>query len=299
MQELPSGEPADLEIEAPPGLLPDLSEWGIEEVERGVCEDTAFNRTAIRQNKAKFQTVFDRTGMPTPYLQVVSAEMYQAAQGLSKSSLLTDPDDYNSDYLSGISLLLAEEAKSLAPTWVLNVTKTYIRQQDEKRALGADAELHQSRLVDVPARCSIQKSDGTRCWGWTDGSTDTVGMCRVHARRAGRSNPLGMSATQIARNRLMSGTAAMVEQLEELAYSAESEQVRLGAARDFLDRAGIRGGIEIDQKVEVNITEAADLVRDRIAKLRKGHEEKAKILRQIQEGQTAEVVDAEVVEDDE
>ena len=298
MEQIESGEPADLEIEAPPALLPDLTEWGIEEVERGVCEDTATNRRIIRENKARFNTVFDKDGAPTGYLQVVTAEMYAAAQGLSKANLLTDPDDYNSDYLSGVPLLLAEDAKSLAPTWVLNVTKTYIRQQDEKRALGPDAELHQSRLVNVPTRCSVQKSDGTRCWGWSDGSTDLNGMCRVHARRAGRYQPLGMSAMQIARNRLQSGVGEMVNTLEELANTAESETVRLGAVKDFLDRAGIRGGIEIEQKVEVTVNEAADIVRDRIAKLRKGQEEKAKIMRQIHEGVPAEVVDAEVVEDE-
>ena len=300
MEELESGEPVDLEIEAPPSLLPDLTEWGIEEVERGVCEDSASNRRIIRQNKARFNTVFDKAGMPTGYLQVITADMYSAAQGLNKANLLTDPDDYNSDYLSGVPLLLAEDAKSLTPTWVLNVTKTYIRQQDEKRALGPDAELYQSRLVNVPSRCSVQKSDGTRCWGWSDGSTDTLGMCRVHARRAGKYQPLGMSQMQIARNRLQSGVGEMVNTLEELANTAESETVRLGAVKDFLDRAGIRGGFEVETKVEVTVSEAADIVKDRIAKLRRGQEEKQKILRQIQEGVPAEeTVDAEVVEDDE
>lgn len=299
MQEIESGEPQELEIEAPPSLLPDLSEWGIEEIERGVCEDTPENRKAIRQNKGQFRTVFDNHGMPTPYIQAITAEMYAAAQGLSKSSLLTDPDDYNSDYLSGVPLLLAEDAKSLAPTWVLRTTKTYIRQQDEKKALGPDAELYQSRLVAVPTRCSVQKSDGTRCWGWADGSTDTLGMCRVHARRAGKYQPLGMSAMQIARNRLQSGVGDMVNTLEELAHTAESETVRLGAVKDFLDRAGIRGGIEIEQKVEVTVNEAADIVRNRLSKLKQGQQEKAKILKQINEGVPAETVDAEVVDDDE
>lgn len=300
MEEITSGEPADLEIEAPPSLLPDLSEWGIQEVERGVCEDSPENRKTLKQNKANWNTVFDTNGNPTGYLQAISAEMYQAAQALSKTNLLTDPDDYNSDYLNGLKLLLAEDAASLAPTWVLNTTRTYIRQTEEKRALGPDAELYQSRLVNVPTRCTVMKADNTRCWGWATGATESLGMCRVHARRAGKVSHLGMSATQVARNRLQSGTAVMVDMLEELANTAESETVRLGAIRDFLDRAGIRGGIEIDQKVEVTVSESADIVRDRIAKLRKGQEEKQKILRQIHEGVAAEeVTDAELVEDDE
>lgn len=300
MQELEAGDPQELEIDSPPSLLPDLTAWGIEEVERGVCEDTVQNRRTIRMNKGQFRTVFDKNGMPTPFIQVVTAEMYQAAQGLNKANLLKDPDDFNSDYLSGVALLLAEDAKSLAPSWVLKVTQTYIRQQEEKRRLGPDAELYQSRLADVPTRCKVEKADGTRCWGWSDGSTDTVGMCRLHARRAGHYMPKGMSEMQIARNRLHSGVAEMVNVIEELATTAESETVRLGAARDFLDRAGIRAGFEVEQKVDVSVTEAADIVRDRIAKLRKGQDEKQRILKQINEGvPSEEVVDAEVVDDDE
>lgn len=300
MQEITSGNPAELEIEAPPGLLPNLSEWGIEEVERGVCEDSAINRRTIRQNKAKFNTVFDAQGFPTGYLQVISAEMYTAAQGLSKTDLLTDPDDYNSDYQTGLALILSESAQNTAPTWVLNTTRTYIRQQEERRDLGPDADLHQSRLVTAPTRCNTMKSDGTRCWGWSNGALEMQGMCRVHARRSGKIAPVSVSNAQLTRARLASAAPGAVEELETLAYSAESEQVRLGALKDILDRAGYKAAIEIEQKVEVQVTDAAETVKSRLAKLRQGQEEKEKLLRQIHNAQAnSEIVDAEVVEDDE
>lgn len=300
MQEIEPGEPAELVIEAPPGLLPNLAEWGIEEIERGVAEDTFENRRIIKQNKGQWNIVFDAEGMPTGYLQVISAEMYQAAQGLNKANLLKDPDDYNSDYLSGLNLLLAEDSDQLAPTWVLNTTRTYIRQQDEKRALGGDADLHQSRLIAVPTRCTTMKADGTRCWGWATGASESLGMCRVHSNRVNKKTQSGLSIMQAARNRLISATAGAVDILEDLANNAESETVRLGAVNSMLDRAGIRGGIEVEQKVDVTINESAKLVQDRLDKLRQGQEEKAKLLKQISEGvPTAEVVDAEVVDDDE
>lgn len=299
MQELEPGEPAELVIEAPPGLLPNLAEWGIEEIERGVCEDTYENRRTIKANKGQWNVVFDTDGNPTGHLQVISAEMYQAAQGLNKANLLKDPDDYNSDYLSGLNLLLAEDANQLAPTWVLNTTRTYIRQQDEKRALGADADLHQSRLVSVPTRCTTVKADGTRCWGWATGASESLGMCKVHANRVNKKTQSGLSVMQAARNRLISATAGAVDILEDLANNAESETVRLGAVNSMLDRAGIRGGIEVEQKVDVTISESADIVKNRLAKLRQGQEEKAKLLKQISEGVPAETVDAEVVDDDE
>lgn len=304
MQELEAGEPADLEIEAPPGLLPDLGEWGIEEIERGVCEDSLENRKIIRQHKAQSRVVFDSNGLPTPYIQVVSAEMYQMAQGLSKSDLLSDPDDYNSDYLSGVKLILAENAKHLAPTWVLNTTKTYLRQQDRKRELGPDAALFSTRLVQVPHRCNAMKTDGTRCWGWSDGSTDTAGYCRIHARRINKTveASLGMTTNQIMRNRMLSGATGMLDKLEALADS-EDERIALTAVRDYLDRAGFKAVEHVEQKVEVTVTDAAEEVKKRLAKLKKGQEEKAKIFKQIKDQQalahgTDEPVDAEVVEDE-
>lgn len=298
MQEIESGTPAEMVIEAPPGLLPNLSEWGIEEIERGVCEDTFENRRTIKQNKGQWNVVFDTDGAPTGHLQVISAEMYQAAQGLNKANLLEDSEDYNSDYLSGLKLLLAEDAEQLAPTWVLRTTRTYMAQQEEKRRLGADAELYQSRLIAVPTRCTTIKADGTRCWGWSSGASESLGMCKVHSNRVNRKNANNTSIMQAARNRLMSATAGVVDGLEDLAFNAESETVRLGAMNSLLDRAGIRGGIEIEQKVDVTVNESADIVKNRLAKLRQGQEEKAKLLKQIHDTANAEVVDAEVIEDE-
>jgi hypothetical protein len=302
MQEIEAGEPAELEIEAPPGLLPDLSAWGILEVERGVCEDTFENRKAIRANKGKANTVFDTNGLPTGYLQVVTAEMYATAQGLSKSDLLTDPDDYNSDYLNGVKLLLAQNAEHLAPTWVLNTTKTFIRQQDRIKELGADGELYaqQTRLVSIPARCKTTKADGTRCWGWADGSSDLNGMCRVHARRANRSPSHGMSTRQIMRNRMDSAVPGLWEKLETLTDS-EDERIALTAIRDMMDRAGYKAVDYTETKVEVTVSDASDVVKDRLAKLKKGQEEKANLLKQMRasaEASTEDVVDAEVIEDE-
>ena len=301
MMEIESGTPAELEIEAPPGLLPDLSAWGLLEIERGVVEDTFENRRVIKQNKGQWNVVFDTDGMPTGYIQVVSADMLAAAQALSKANLLEDPEDFNSDYLSGLRLLLAEDANNLAPTWVLRTTRTYMRQQDEKRALGTDADLHPSRLIAVPTRCSTVKADGQRCWNWSDGSTDTVGMCRVHARRAGKSPAISISAAQLTRNRLMSAAPGAAQMLEELAASAESESVRLGAMNSILDRTGNRGAIEVETKVEVTVSENAEEIKKRLETLRKGQIDKAHMMKKIAEAEAAAeamTIDAEVVEDE-
>lgn len=303
MDEIESGEPAELEITQAPGLMPNLAEWGIEEIERGVCEDSFENRQTIKQNKGKWQAVFDSNGMPTGYIQVITAEMYQAALGLSKANLLLDPDDYNSDYLSGLKLLLAEGSNELAPTWVLNTTRTYMRQQEERRELGGDADLHQSRLVTVPARCIKVKADGTRCWGWSRGTTDSLGMCSTHAARATKKSPTGLSLIQAARNRLISAMPGMTDILEEIAQTSSSDAVRVQAINSMMDRAGLRGGFEIEEKVEVTVSESASLVADRLKKLREGHVKTAEMKKMFaapaDPDDKSEPVDAEVVEDDE
>lgn len=302
MQEIESdGPPPELEIEAPPGLMPDLSAWGLVEYEKGVVEDTFENRRTIKSNKGRWNIVFDTQGNPSGYIQVVSAEMYAAAQGLNKANLLIDPDDYNSDYLSGLKLLLAEDANELAPTWVLNTTRTYMRQQEERRELGADADLHQSRLVTVPTRCTQTKADGTRCWGWSNGTTESLGMCTTHAKRVNRKNASGMSMIQAARNRLISAMPGIVDGLEDLAFNAESESVRLGAMNSMADRAGLRGGFELEEKVEVTVNESAQIVLDRLKKLREGQERNAAARAEALAAQReleARTVDAEVVDDE-
>jgi hypothetical protein len=49
--------------------------------------------------------------------------------------------------------------------------------------------------------------------------------------------------------------------------TAESEPVKLKAATEILDRAGVRGGIEIDAKLEVDVRPAAEVVSERLARL--------------------------------
>ncbi len=301
MEELELPE-AELEIEAPPGLLPDLTQWGIEEYERGVCMDTTDNRRTLRQNKARWNPVYDSNGRPTGFIQAVTTEMYQAAQALSKGNLLTDVEDANSDYLNGVALIMAPDANQLAPTWVLKITRTYIQQEMERRELGDDARLHQSRLQAPPTRCLMRKADGTRCWGWCVGTTDMNGMCRIHAKKAKGLDPFGPNAQQIARNRAYSASPGMLEVLEEIAYTSVSDAARVAAANSILDRAGVRGGIEIDNKLEIHVVPAAETVKERLAALAKGHADveilKAK-LEARENGEDEDIIDAEEVTDDE
>jgi hypothetical protein len=67
--------------------------------------------------------------------------------------------------------------------------------------------------------------------------------------------------------------------------------------KEILDRAGIRGGIEIDQNVSIEVKPAAEVVRERLAKLREGAHAKAELEAKIYSGEEEAEVVAEVVEE--
>jgi hypothetical protein len=85
-----------------------------------------------------------------------------------------------------------------------------------------------------------------------------------------------------------------VDKLEELMEYAESEPVMLKAATEILDRAGVRGGVEIDTNVNIDVRPAADVINERLNRLAQGAIHAA--ARLSQDG--ADVVDAEVVVED-
>jgi hypothetical protein len=58
--------------------------------------------------------------------------------------------------------------------------------------------------------------------------------------------------------------------LEDLMENAESEPVKLKAATEILDRAGVRGGIEIDSNVNIDVRPAASIIAERLNRLAAG-----------------------------
>jgi hypothetical protein len=62
-----------------------------------------------------------------------------------------------------------------------------------------------------------------------------------------------------------------VDVLEELMENATSEPVRLKASSEILDRAGVRGGMDIDLGVELRDARSpAQIVAERLARLTEG-----------------------------
>jgi hypothetical protein len=278
-------EPRD---DRPLDMRPDLSEFGIVEHERGVCEDTYANRAILRKNVMNWSTVYDANGSPTEFIAVHSKEAMLEKRLMSldaKRPLLTDPKNSNSDYINGLELLLEDDLISLVPPWVVGVTKKW--QKEQVNGLPAGSKKTPAAL---PHRCSAIKTDGIRCMLWGSGLLQDGGLCRIHLRTIRKPG----EDVERARIKLAQGAPSAVDMLERLMETAESEAVRLKASTEILDRAGIKGGYEF--KVDVEITEgrpAHEVISERLSRLAAGAEAMLAAAARAEN----EIVDGEEVEE--
>lgn len=122
---------------------------------------------------------------------------------------------------------------------------------------------------------------------WGSGRPKDDGLCRVHLRSVKHKTS---DDIERAREKLMQAAPYAVDKLEELMETAESEPVKLKAATEILDRAGVRGGIEVDTTLNVDVRPAAQVIAERLDRLAAGAIQAAAKL-----APDNSVVDAEVV----
>jgi hypothetical protein len=292
----PELEQPDVQIDTPINLRPDLSQYGVEETDRGVCLDTFENRQALRRAKFNWLPVYALNGVPTGLIQAISPEMQSQQRLLSldeKIAILSEPDDKNSDYITGYGLLAESAADYIAPPWVLGATRAWAKQQNSGELA------HGKKELPLPRRCKAIKDDGIRCQLWSGGRGADDGLCRVHLGSL-RNKPT--DSVERARSRLTQATPTAVDVLEQLMDNAESEPVKLKAATEILDRAGIRAGIDINTDVTLDVRPAASIIAERLQRLATNAIEAQRRFEDSQAPETViveeQTVDAEVVEDD-
>jgi hypothetical protein len=286
MFDKPEDEAPEYTIDEPIDLRPDLSALGIEEVDKGVCQDTFENRAILRRARMSWDPVYSTNGVPTGLINARSKEtvMERRLMSLSeKRPLLVDPGNNNSDYLTGLDLLAEEATDYLVPPWVMHSTRLYLKEQE---AGGPPSE--KRKPLCQPHRCRHIKDDGIRCMLWASGRPHDDGLCRVHLRSTKSKTS---DDIERARTKLMQAAPYAVDMLENLMENAESEPVKLKAATEILDRAGVRGGVEIDTTVNIDVRPAASVIAERLDRLHQGAIANAARLTAA----TEEVVDAEVV----
>jgi hypothetical protein len=290
MLELNNGEDRldmdDLVIDLPAAARADLAELGIEELDRGVCEDSFANRAILRRSKLIWETVYTQDGSSSGLIKVRSAESTRERriQSLSeKRPILVNPGDNNSDYLTGLDLVAEESTDYLVPPWVMGATRKWLKEQEAGGPATAKRQ-----PVPLPHRCRHVKHDGIRCMLWGSGRLQDDGLCRIHLRSVKTKTS---DDIERAREKLMQAAPFAVDKLEELMEFAESEPVKLKAATEILDRAGVRGGVEIDTNVNVDVRPAAQIIAERLERLSSGALSEA--IRLAQNG--VDVVDAEII----
>ena len=112
------------------------------------------------------------------------------------------------------------------------------------------------------------KDDQIRCMLWSSGRLKDDGLCRVHLRHV-RKNP--SDDIERARKKLMQAAPYAVDVLEDLMQFAASEPVKLKASTEILDRAGVRGGVELDGNISVTDGRpAAEIIAERLSRLASG-----------------------------
>lgn len=274
----------NLVIDMPISHRADLTELGIEELDRGVCEDTFDNRRILRKSKLIWESVYTTDGTSSGLLKVRSADSVRERriQSLSeKRPLLSVQTDNNSDYITGYDLMAEEATDYLVPPWVMNATRLYLKEQEEGYNNPKRAPLAQ------PHRCRQIKDDGIRCMLWSSGRPKDDGLCRVHLRSLKHKTS---DDIEKAREKLTQAAPFAVDKLEELMEYAESEPVALKAATEILDRAGVRGGYEVDTNATLDVRPAADVIQERLERLAAGAAATAATLNE-------KIIDAEVVSD--
>lgn len=287
------GEPIDSTVgeprfDTPLNMRPNLEPLGIVEIERGVCEDTFENRAILRRNMMNWDPVYDANGVPTGFIAARTKEQTKERRLLSleeKRPLLTEPKNNNSDYVNGLDLLVDEDLCRIVPPWVVGATKVW---QAEQMAGGVPAG-SKKQPAALPHRCRQIKSDGIRCMLWASGRLKDDGLCRVHLRTVRKPG----ADVERARLKLAQSAPFAVDVLEDLMENAESEPVKLKAASEILDRAGIKGGFDFDVNVEVtDARPAAQVIAERLAKLAEG----AAAVQQILNADEENIIDGEVVD---
>ncbi len=92
-------------------------------------------------------------------------------------------------------------------------------------------------------------------------------VCIVHGARLPNVRSKAAAIVESARLKLIDSSDEAADWLIDLGRNANSEAVRLGAAKEVLDRAGVRGGTEVDVVVSSSAA-PADILRERLAKLK-------------------------------
>lgn len=225
-----------------------------------VCEDSHENRSMLRASKWKWETVRGEDNELTGLIRAIDPSTITAmrdAEWERRKCIMVDPSNRYSEYVGPADY--PQDAD--LPWWLKARLQNWV---DWK--LGRVEKLPPSQAT-FPVRCETVRQDGTRCWQWAP-RPDQVKRCRSHRTWVMRND---LEAAALARVRLLQAGPMFADTIIDLAENAAGEAVRLTAAREGLDRIGVRGGTEIDitARDDTGAPDPAAIVRERLERLAK------------------------------
>lgn len=282
---------------------PDIASLGLEEVEPGYVLDALDNRLTLRMAGLQWKRepgiiqTEDGAEKGVTLLRVIDPEVEQTLIWERRKLLLVDPRNKNSPYLTGQDLLDDYSAIDLAPAWVVGSTKRSLATAAalEERAANPAAPpptgTELTLAARMPERCHYVKTDGTRCWNWSPMLPGKKDLCQTHARVAGEIWYAERGLDE-ARRVIIEAAPNAAETLAFLMTEAKSENVRKDSANSILDRAGVRGGVDVTLDAHVTTRDASAEVRARLERLA---ETAARVIR-APGGELEDAVDAEIID---
>lgn len=224
--------------------------------------------------------LFEEDGTPNGLMRVWTPEETASRRTSvweDRKPIMVDPENIYSEYVSPLDY----PSDFPAPWWIKNATRQYIG--DVNRGVA------EAKRTWLPIRCKVVRHDNTRCWNWVSRKNET--RCKQHLGWVADEHA---QKARVAKARVMEASILAAETLEDLAYSASGEAVRLKASTEILDRAGVRGGTELEVTGEVEVTDPSGEVKERLDRLAKRMAAaEAKEL-----ADPADTVDAEIVADE-
>lgn len=116
---------------------------------------------------------------------------------------------------------------------------------------------------ELPAlRCTHVRDDESRCKNFGvrgTGFNGTPSMCFIHGGSLPPVKAKAEATLLVARMRLVESTGMALDTLFELTKPGTAENIRLKASTEILDRAGIKGGFDVNVEVQHSVSMAEDI----------------------------------------
>ncbi len=146
-----------------------------------------------------------------------------------------------------------------------------------------------------PQRCGARNQSGEQCKKWAipgTGLNGTKPVCTKHGASLPQVKKAAEERVRIARLRIMDAAEGAFETIDFLSKNATQENVRLAAARDLLDRAGVKSGADITIAHEHSISPSSVLA-EKLAGMAKSIT--AEREKEFTAAQESDIIDVEVI----